>query len=162
MAKKLEVLKLTEENFKEFGSIISSEGRRPDAGDESFNWFEKLGALEGIDTVSINILECKQREMKIDKIEVHRQTPEAIIPLGGKPVIAVVAPAGDFDESKMKAFLIDGDRGIMLNTGVRHFIPYPVDGNVNCIIVFRHGTGANDLVFDQLSDTYDIVYKKQG
>jgi ureidoglycolate lyase len=157
MSKRLQILELTKESFKEFGEVITTEGRTPDAGDENFNWFEKLGAYEGMDTVSVNILECKQREMKVDKLEVHVKTPEAVIPMGGVDVIAVVAPAGELDESRMKAFHIPGDKGIVLNTGVRHFIPYPLTGNANCIIVFRHGTGANDLVMEQLSDEYLLV-----
>jgi ureidoglycolate lyase len=157
MSKKLQILELTKENFKEFGTVITSEGRTPDAGDDNFNWFEKLGVFENMDTVSVNILECKQREMKVDKLEFHIETPEAIIPMGGVDVIAVVAPAGELDESRMKAFHIPGDKGVVLNTGVRHFIPYPLVGNANCIIVFKHGTGANDLVMEQLSDEYQLV-----
>lgn len=157
MSKRLQILDLTRESFKEFGEVITSEGRTPDAGDENFNWFEKLAAYEDMGTVSVNILECKQREMKIDKLEVHKATPEAVIPMGGADVIAVVAPAGELDESRIKAFLIPGDKGIVLNTGVRHFIPYPLSGNANCIVVFKHGTGANDLVMEQLSEEYQLI-----
>jgi ureidoglycolate lyase len=157
MAKRLEVLELTQESFKEFGSVIAIESKTPDACEESFNWYEKYGAFENMDMVSVNILECKKRDYKIDKLEVHKQTSEAVIPLGGEDTIAVFAPSGDLDESKIKAFRIPGDKGVVLNVGVRHFIPYPAgDKNVNCIIVFKHGTGANDLVFDHLSEVYEF------
>ncbi len=157
MSKRLQILGLSKESFKEFGEVIATEGRTPVAGDDNFNWFEGLGVYEGMDNVSVNILECKQRQMKIDKLESHLRTPEAIIPMGGVDVIAVVAPAGELDESRMKAFLIPGDKGVVLNSGVRHFIPYPLVGNANCIIVFRHGTGANDMLVEQLSDDYQLV-----
>ena len=156
MTKKLKVSELTRESFKEFGQILSNEGISPDGGDENFGWYEKLGAFEGIDTISLNILECKKRDMKIDKLEYHVETSEAIIPMGAEEIVVVTAPAGDFDESKIKAFLLDGTKGIMFNKGVRHFIPYPVYKDVNCVVVFKHATGANDLIFDQLSETYEI------
>ncbi|MCX7709214.1 MAG: ureidoglycolate lyase [Clostridia bacterium] len=156
MAKKLEILELTQENFNEFGQVITSDNKNPEAGDENFNWFERLGSFKGIDEVSVNILECKKRALKIDKLELHHETPEAVIPMGGEDVIAVVAPAGKLDESKMKAFRVPAGKGIMLNIGVRHFIPYPLNRNVNCVIVFKHATGANDLIFEQLSEEYEI------
>jgi ureidoglycolate lyase len=157
MAKTIQVMELTEENFKEFGQIITTEGKTPDAGDANFNWFEKLSAFEGIQTVSINILECKQREMKLDRLEVHQETNEAIIALGGADVVAAFAPAGKLDESKIKAFRIPGSKGVVFNVGVRHFIPYPLKGDTNCVVIFKHATGANDLVFEQLSEVYEMI-----
>ncbi|MCX8130604.1 MAG: ureidoglycolate lyase [Clostridia bacterium] len=156
MSKSIEIIELTPENFREFGQVISTEGKAPDAGDANFNWFEKLAAFNNIKEVSVNILECKKRELIIDRLEVHKETPEVVIPLGGEDVIAVVAPAGEMDESRIKAFRIPGSKGIVLNIGVRHFIPYPLKGNVNCVIIFKHATGANDLVFEMLSEVYKI------
>lgn len=159
MAKKLKVSMLTQENFKEFGRIISGENRTPDGGDENFNWWEKLSAFENIGTVSINVLEAKKRALRVEKLEHHQQTPEVVIPLGGQGVIVIVAPAGELDESQIKAFYLDAGKGIVLNTGVRHFIPYPVEKNVHCAIIFKDATGANDLIFERLSEVYEIDYK---
>lgn len=156
MAKKIEILELTNESFKEFGQVITNENREPDAGDENYSWWERLGAFEGIDNISINILGCKKRELKIEKLEAHKETPEAIIPLGGKDVIVVVAPAGKLDENKIKAFRIPGSKGIILNTGAYHFIPYPTEEDTNCIVIFKHATGANDMILEQLSEAYNI------
>lgn len=156
MAKKLNVLPLERENFKEFGAIIAGDHKSPDGGDENFNWWERLGLFKGIEPVSLNILEAKIRDRKIAKLEFHRETPEAIIPLGGEDVILVVAPAGPFDESKMKAFRVESGKGVILAPGVRHSIPYPTTKNVNCLIVFKDATGVNDLTFDQLSEIYQF------
>ena len=156
MAKKLEILKLTSESFKEFGQVVTTTGRTPDAGDEAFGWYERIGSFKGIDEVSVSILECKKRPMVVNKLEYHVRTNEAVLPLGGEPAILVVAPAGELDESKMKAFLLEGDQGVVMNVGIRHFIPYPLKGNVNCVIVFRHGTGADDLILNTLSEGYEL------
>lgn len=159
MMKKIKIQELTEENFKDFGQIIKIEGRKADGGDENFAWYEKLGLFEGIDKVSINILTAKKRELIIDKLEYHKETPEAIIPLGGNTVIALVAPEGKLDESKIKAFIIKANEGIILNPGVRHFIPYPLNVDTNCLIIFKHATGANDLILENLSQNYEIEIK---
>jgi ureidoglycolate lyase len=156
MSKNLKVMNLTEDNFKEFGSIISIKNRRPDVEDQKFGWYEKLGFFKETQNISLNILKAKKREFEIDKLEYHKETPEAIIPIGGERVVVVVAPEGDLDESKIKAFYINKNEGVMLNKGVRHFIPYPLEVDTECLIVFKHGTGVDDLVYEQLSGVYKI------
>ena len=59
----------------------------------------------------------------------------------------IVAPAEKLDENRIEAFLVKGSDGVILDKGVRHFIPYPVDSNADCIIVFKQGTGANGQIF---------------
>ena len=159
MRKRLEVSLLTQENFKQFGTVITNKDKVPDTKDNNFNWWGRLGVFSGVDNISINILEAKKRDLKITKLEYHKKTQEAIIPLCNERVIVVVAPAGKLDESKMKAFCLSSKEGIILNIGVRHFIPYPIKRNVDCLIIFRDNTGANDLIYEQLSESYEICYK---
>lgn len=146
----------TPENFKAFGALLSNENKQPDGGDENYHWWERLALLEGIETASINILEAQKREMRITKLEYHRNTPEVIVPLGGGAVILVVAPQGDLAEDRIEAFKIESGKGVILNPGVRHFIPYPLEENVNCLIIFKDATGSTDLIFDPLSEAYQI------
>lgn len=156
MSKNLKVMNLTEDNFKEFGSIISIKNRRPDVEDQKFGWYEKLGFFKETQNISLNILKAKKREFEIDKLEYHKETSEAIIPMGGESVVVVVAPEGDLDESKIKAFYINKNEEVMLDKGVRHFIPYPLEVDTECLIVFKLGTGADDLIYEQLSGVYKI------
>ena len=157
MVRKLEVLKLTPESFIEFGQVITTENIQPDGGDENFAWWERVSSFENIDSISVNILQCKKREFKVDKLEYHKETPEAIIPLAGEHIILVVATAGELDESRIKAFSVDTGIGVVLNVGVRHFIPYPINKNVNCVIIFKDATGGNDLILEELSESYEIT-----
>lgn len=154
---RIQVTDLTDANFKEFGQIITNDGKTPNADNDEFSWWEKLGAIEGIELIDINILKCKQREMKVDKLEIHKQSPEVIIPLGGKEVLVILAPAGELDEKKIKAFKVGNGKGIVLKRGVYHYIPYPTDGDTDCLIIFKRSTGINDLEFKQLSEEYEIV-----
>ena len=155
--KDLKVKKLTEDNFKAYGAILSTDYLEQNGGDSSFGWWENLAVFEGIGRVSINVLKAKEREMLVDKLEYHNETEEAVIPLGGKDQIIVVAKAGALIEDEIEAFYLEGTKGVVLNKGVRHFIPYPIKGDVDNIIIFKDQTGANDLIFEELKDKYRFI-----
>jgi ureidoglycolate lyase len=156
VSKKIELLTLDIENFRPFGEVIAKDYRDPDSEDENFKWWESLGVISQVSDVSINILRCKKRELTLDKLEFHEKTPEVIIPMGDEEVVIAVAPAGELDEDRIKAFIIPPDKGILLNSGVHHFIPYPKDKDTDCVIIFRRGTGADDLILNVLSEAYKI------
>lgn len=156
MSKTIKVSALTKENFAQFGEIISREVKTSDASDANFSWWDGLSHFNQIGKVSVNILEAKKRAMVIDKLEVHEETPELVVPMNGKGVVFAVAPKGQLDESQIAAFYLEAGKGVMLDVGVRHFIPYPVEADTDCLIVFKDATGDNDLVFEDLSDTYQL------
>ncbi len=92
----------------------------------------------------------------LTKMEHHTETPELVVPMNGEGVVVVVAPEGEMAEDEIKAFYLEKGKGVILNTGVRHFIPYPTGDNTDCLIVFKNATGANDLVWEDLTDTVQI------
>ncbi|MDF2614413.1 MAG: Ureidoglycolate hydrolase [Clostridia bacterium] len=155
--KNLQVKKLTQDNFKEYGVILSTDYFEQNGGDSNFGWWENLAVFEGIDRVSVNILRAKTRELIVEKLEYHNDTEEAVIPLGGKDQIIVVAKKGVLIEDEIEAFYLEGTKGVVLNKGVRHFIPYPVEGDVDNLIIFKDQTGANDLILEELQDKYKLV-----
>ncbi len=152
MAKKIRVNKATHENFKDFGHIISRDGLAADAGNDMFNWWDKLAAFNDMDSISVNILEAKKRDLVLTKMEHHINTPELVLSMEGQDAIIVVAPAGEFDDNAIEAFYLEGGMGVVLNTGVRHFIPYPMLEDTDFLIVFKDNTGSNDLVWEELSE----------
>jgi|CZCA01.1.fsa_nt_gi ureidoglycolate lyase len=155
--RKLVISQTTAETFEEFGVVLSCKSKTPEFSDERFSWWEKVAVLKGIDPISLNILEAKQREFTVNELEFHRNTPEAIIPLRDEGIVLVLAPAGELDESKIKAFRVESGHGVVLHAGVRHAIPYPMQGNVPCLIMFKDSTGADDLTIEPLSQTREIV-----
>ncbi len=155
--KDLKVKKMTEENFKDYGVILSADYHLQAGGDENFGWWENLAVFKGIEKISVNLLEAKQREMIADTLEYHNDTEEAVIPLGGEDQIIVVAKKGVLSEDEIEAFYLEGNKGIVLHKGVRHFIPYPVKGNVTNIIIFKEHTGANDLILEKLENQYKLI-----
>jgi ureidoglycolate hydrolase len=96
--------------------------------------------------------------MVINKIEHHKNSQELIIPLDN-PSILIVAPAGALNREEiinnMRAYFFDGSKIVLLDKGVRHFIPYPVKVDAGFYIIFAEDTGKNDLYFDDLKT--DII-----
>jgi ureidoglycolate lyase len=80
---------------------------------------------------------------EITMMERHPLGSQAFIPLNDKPYLVVVAPAGELDESKIRAFVTSGWQGVNYAKGVWHH-PLLALGEVSdFIVVDRGGDGHN-------------------
>ncbi len=71
--------------------------------------------------------------------EVHYETYEYFIPLGGKQFIFVLAPKSKIpDVNKTRAFLVGPNEGVLLNLGTWHYPPFAIDGPTP-ILMPRYG-----------------------
>lgn len=70
----------------------------------------------------------------------------------------IVAPAGDLKEEEISGFKIDKGIGVILNEGVRHFLPYPIKNDADCVIIYKNYTEKNDLIFEKLSEGFMITF----
>jgi ureidoglycolate hydrolase len=157
MMKNLTVKPITADNFSKFGSLISTEGARPAGGDANYDWYAKLGTVEVEGTVSVNIMHLRQRPFTLTKIEYHLRSQEVVLPLG-KPFILTVAPGGKLQEDAIEAFYVPADRGVCMAAGTRHFMPFPLYEDTDCVIIFRDGSGVDDLTFEDIQDPYTLVF----
>ena len=82
--------------------------------------------------------------MIVNKVEHHKNSQELIIPLDN-PSIHIVAPAGNLSREKiinnMRAYFLDGSKAVLLDKGVRHFVPYPVKADARFYLIFAKDTG---------------------
>jgi ureidoglycolate lyase len=154
--KELKVIPITRKNFEQFGSLISTEDASPAGSGKDYDWYGKLGIIGVEGVVSVNIMHLRQRVFTLDKIEYHLRSPETILPLG-KPFIIAVAPAGKLQEDAIQAFYVPPDRGVCMKNGVRHFAPFSLHGDTDCVILFRDGSGADDLTFEDLRNPCTLV-----
>ncbi len=117
--KTIKVEKLTKEAFKDYGIYLGKPNKEPDASRDDLVAY--LGISDILDLKSESAawgyLTLKKHDGLLDTIERHCKTAEAFIPLTGKSIM-VSAPISDPndpdakpDESKMKAFLMDGSAG---------------------------------------------------
>jgi len=149
--KKIKVEKLTEEAFAPFGKVLMTEGRDFGGEEGMYKWYEKQSAVEGAETVAVNLLTAIERDFVCKKFEAHARTTETILPLTGGLIVAGV-PAGEVAGERLRAFYVPVGMGVSWAPGAWHYAPYPIGGDATCAIIFRHGTGGDDVEFAELSE----------
>ena len=120
--KKVKIEELTEEAFGPFGDILGPKERPPDWKSKLGppNWFADF-SVEG--TVRVGFASNPYRkpptEYVFSLMEQHRTVTQSLIPMGGKPTIVTVGlptPYGtNPDVEKIRAFFLDGTRGVVLS-----------------------------------------------
>jgi ureidoglycolate lyase len=76
-------------------------------------------------------------------MERHPLGSQAFLPLGAVSYLVVVAPAGEFDASKLRAFFSRGWQGVNYARGVWHHPLIVLDATADFIVVDRGGKEAN-------------------
>ncbi len=149
--KKIKVEKLTDASFAPFGTVITTEGRSYVGPEGMFRWYEKQASVDGANEVSVNLLTALERDFVCRKFEAHALTTETILPLTGGLIVAGL-PKGEVTCERLRAFYVPVGMGVSWAAGVWHFAPYPISGDATCAIIFRHGTGGDDVVFAELPE----------
>ena len=157
-------IKITRENFTEFGDLISSEDINPiDINAGYAKRFDNLANIntskdEGKTIVSIFSALKRSFPMKIDMMEKHPLGSQAFIPMKETTFIAFVAPANDKPEiSKIESFIISPGMGINYKPGIWHF-PLISTENMNFLVVDRKGAGDNLIIYKFEKENVVLVY----
>jgi len=145
-------IKITRENFTEFGDLISSEGINSiDINAGYAKRFDNLANIntsrdEGKTIVSIFSAIKRTFPMKIDMMEKHPLGSQAFIPMKETTFIAFVAPSGSKPEiSKIESFIISPGIGINYKPGIWHF-PLISTEDTNFLVIDRKGSGENLII----------------
>jgi ureidoglycolate lyase len=93
--------------------------------------------------LSIFSSEAIELPFRVEVMERHPQGSQAFMPLSGHPYLVVVAPAGDFDASKLRAFLAAPNQGVNYHKGTWHHYCLAFDGPGDFLVVDRGGPGEN-------------------
>ncbi len=117
---------LTRKAFEPFGQVI-------DEGDMQME-------LRGEEVFHLNVLHYERRPLRCDHLNRHHRATQALVALGGKPTLLVVAPPElDFSTTdhlpSVKAFVCDGSAGVNLALHVWHWGPYPLMEDVDLVNV---------------------------
>jgi ureidoglycolate lyase len=81
--------------------------------------------------------------MSVQWMERHFKHTQAFIPLGGKPFLAILAPPteGELpDLDQARAFLFDGQAGLLMHVGTWHEFPFALVDNTQLVVVLRSET----------------------
>ncbi|EED36080.1 conserved hypothetical protein [Luminiphilus syltensis NOR5-1B] len=104
----------------------------------------KPGAFRCDSDVDITVCRLQERPLDIEYLERHPGHTQAFIPLGGRPFIAVMAPATPDNElpalEDIKAFRFDGGGGFMMFENVWHEFPFAEEPDTDIIILLSTAT----------------------
>ncbi len=149
MNRVLAVEPLTRAAFAPFGDVVSLEGARrfPINGGTT----ERFHDLATIDVTAdggrplVNVFRGQPHALpfEVKMMERHPLGSQAFIPLAQVRYLVVVAPAGPFDEQRMRAFSVDGRIGVNYARGVWHHPLIALDAVSDFLVVDRGGSQPN-------------------
>ncbi|MFN2362175.1 MAG: ureidoglycolate lyase [Marinobacter sp.] len=139
---------LTREAFAPFGEVIDT----TDADSFPINQgrterFHALAAIELLGEGAQGILSIFRGQplvpLNIILMERHPLGSQAFVPINNGAFLAVVAPAGDFDEAAVQVFLAKGSQGVSYRAGTWHAPLLPLQADSDYLVVDRQGPGNN-------------------
>jgi ureidoglycolate lyase len=142
----IEVRPLTIENFGPYGWLLGK-AIRLDGGIPAFSNVEIDFRHEHIfdpgvgGETEVLWVNYKNRQREVSRLEVHRLSQQAIVPLSGE-IIQIVAggqPDGSLDRSSMSAFRVRVGQGVCMRPGCWHTTRVDVQ-EVKCLMLTRRST----------------------
>jgi ureidoglycolate lyase len=157
-------IKITKENFSDFGDVISSENIKPidiNAGyAKRFDDLANVNTLKDEGKTIVSIFSAIKRifPMKIDMMEKHPLGSQAFMPMIETTFLAFVAPPGDLPEiNKIKSFIVPPKNGINYKPGVWHF-PLISTEDTSFLVIDRKGSGDNLIIHNFDKDDILLTY----
>lgn len=140
---------LTRSAFAEFGEVIETDGARhyPINGGtcERYHDLARVDVGDGGGHTLINVFRGQPRALpiRIEMLERHPLGSQAFMPLSRHDYLVVVAPKGELDPTKVRAFLARGNQGVSYAKGVWHHPLLALDTTCDFLVVDRGGPGQN-------------------
>ncbi|MDR5811607.1 ureidoglycolate lyase [Caballeronia sp. LZ019] len=147
--KKLTIEPLTRAAFEPFGDVIELEGAKQipiNLGTTiRFHDLCNVDVTDEGGRAIVNLFRGQPRVLpfEVKMLERHPLGSQAFVPLDDRPYLVVVAPAGDLDESEIRAFVTRGWQGVNYAKGVWHHPLLALDKVSDFIVVDRSGEGHN-------------------
>jgi ureidoglycolate lyase len=113
--------------------------------------------FHGNDDLCLNLVTFQPRPLAVRWMEFHTKHTQTFIPLAGKPFYMVLGKPtcrrtdGSWDESAstlpdpddVRAFYFDGTGGIVMEVGVWHEVPFPIEGETHFVCICTNETNDN-------------------
>lgn len=146
----LSPIALTKEAFTDFGDVIeASQESNSIAINHGFTQrFHDLAHLDlnqqnGKTLLSIFRSTPLPKPITIKLMERHPLSSQAFMPLGENPYLVVVAPAGEFDETKISVFLAQAHQGVNYHKGTWHHFSLALNSQSDFLVIDRGGDEHN-------------------
>lgn len=113
--------------------------------------------FHGNDDLCLNLVTFMPRPLTVRWMEFHTKHTQTFIPLSGKPFYMVLGKPtcrradGSWDDNAstlpsrddVQAFYFDGSGGIVMDVGVWHEVPFPLDGETHFVCICTNETNDN-------------------
>lgn len=149
MSRVLPIEPLTRTAFAPFGDVISIDDARHFAINggttERFHDLATIDVQDAGGRPLVNVFRGQPRALpfELTMMERHPLGSQAFIPLGVFHYLVVVAPAGRFDEQRMRAFSVSGGIGVNYARGVWHHPLIALDAVSDFLVIDRGGSQPN-------------------
>jgi ureidoglycolate hydrolase len=158
---------LNQKVFSIFGDVIGSLDNKPDLENVNFNYWSHVSDITVTNDVArISLLDIKNtRPFICNSLEKHTNCSETLIPLEGQSIEVFGLPKKssgddyDVDISSIRAFILDGTKGINIKKGVWHWLPFPISQRALFAVIFEKNTHINDIQVLDLIKKHDIELK---
>ena len=151
---KVQPVLLDAQLFTPFGDVITTssakEVRTINEGNTTrYHDLAKLDLNEGQGYPTVNIfrstplLGTVAETLKLRTFERHPLSSQAFYPLGTNPYLVVVAPAGEFDPTKLRVFLASANQGVNYHRGTWHHYSLALDHASDFLVIDRDGPEDN-------------------
>jgi ureidoglycolate lyase len=148
--KTLQIERLTRVAFAPFGDVIELDGARHFAINggttERYHDLASVDVTEQGGRALINLFRAQPRALPVEitMMERHPLGSQAFVPLREEGrYLVVVAPAGEFDPTQMRAFWTDTWQGVNYAKGVWHHPLLALDQVSDFMVVDRGGAQPN-------------------
>lgn len=137
--------KITPENFKKFGSVVTSPVGKPTSEAVDYKFWSDIADYKINGETEIGICTVyRQKENKIYGMERHLRTPEILIPIDGGFVLPLLLEGES--ENKAEVFKVEIGEAVKINDAVWHGACFPADKNESSyFVIFRKGTPREDV-----------------
>lgn len=138
---------LNSETVQQFGEVIEKPTGEPSVEVEGVQrYWHNVNSLEELGEEGVTgYLEAPRRELKLAKMERHKDTQEAFIPLKGVSVFMLAPPGEKPNTAEITPFLMDGSKGILLDEGVWHWVPFPLTEEATFALLLKKKTVEKDI-----------------
>ena len=138
---------LTADAFAPFGDVIEAS----DSAEQipiNYGYTTRFHDLAGIEVGEGRAIVSLFRALPLDPpllkiVERHPLGSQAFMPLNGRPYLVAVAPAGDFDPTKLTVFRAGSHQGVNYARGTWHHFLLALGAESDFLVIDREGPGDN-------------------
>ncbi|MBF9015816.1 MULTISPECIES: ureidoglycolate lyase [unclassified Oceanispirochaeta] len=143
---KLQIEKMTAENSKEFGTLLSIKEKDAAYKGDDFSFFKNLAEIEFNENIGFSLVETHMdTTVEISWLERHLSSSELIIPSDKNIVLVLGSGEKTADLSTLRALEVEVGTAFSVSRNVWHFAPISCSDTTNVFILLNQSTPDCDL-----------------